>query len=117
MNGGYDGKGGFQYSSQIYKQRDLIRQAEAFVAEQIAAEEVAAKAKAEAEAKAKAEMEAKAKAEMEAKAKADAEAKAKAEMEAKAKADAQKSITCVKGKLKKKVSGTNPKCPKGYKKK
>jgi hypothetical protein len=38
-------------------------------------------------------------------------------MEAKAKADAQKSITCVKGKLKKKVSGTNPKCPKGYKKK
>ena len=43
--------------------------------------------------------------------------KAKAEAEAKAKADAQKSITCVKGKLKKKFSGTNPKCPKGYKKK
>jgi hypothetical protein len=86
-------------------------------AEAKAKAEAEAKAKAEAEAKAKAEAEAKAKAEMEAKAKADAEAKAKAEMEAKAKADAQKSITCVKGKLKKKVSGTNPKCPKGYKKK
>jgi hypothetical protein len=24
-------------------------------------------------------------------------------------------ITCVKGKLTKKISGTNPKCPKGYK--
>ena len=48
MNGGYDGKGGFQYSSQIYKHKDLIRQAEAFVAEQIAAEEAKAKAEAEA---------------------------------------------------------------------
>jgi hypothetical protein len=27
----------------------------------------------------------------------------------------KKSITCVKGKSTKKVSGTNPKCPKGYK--
>ena len=27
----------------------------------------------------------------------------------------KKSITCVKGKSSKKVSGTNPKCPKGYK--
>ncbi|MEY3320023.1 MAG: hypothetical protein EB019_04315 [Actinobacteria bacterium] len=42
--GGYDGKGGFQYSPQIYKQLDLIKKAEAFVAEQIAAEEAAAKA-------------------------------------------------------------------------
>jgi hypothetical protein len=86
-------------------------------AEAKAKAEAEAKAKAEAEAKAKAEAEAKAKADAEAKAKADAEAKAKAEMEAKAKADAQKSITCVKGKLKKKITGTNPKCPKGYKKK
>jgi hypothetical protein len=88
MNGGYDGKGGFQYSSQIYKQRDLIRQAEAFVAEQIAAEEVAAKAKAEAEAKAKADS-----------------------------AKKKVSITCVKGNLTKKVTAVSPKCPKGYKKK
>jgi hypothetical protein len=27
-----------------------------------------------------------------------------------------KSIVCVKGKVKKKISGTNPKCPTGYKK-
>jgi translation initiation factor IF-2 len=71
----------------------------------------------EAEAKAKAEAEAKAKAEAEAKAKAEAEAKAKAEAEAKAKAEAEAkkvTITCTKGKLSKKVSGTNPKCPKGF---
>ena len=88
--------------------------------------EAEAKAKAEAEAKAKAEAEAKAKAEAEAKAKAEAEAKAAAELkaqqeaEAKAKADAAKkksTIICVKGKLTKKVTAVNPKCPKGYKKK
>ena len=75
--------------------------------------------KAEAEAKAKTEAEAKAKAEAEAKAKAEAEAKAKAEAEAKAKAEVskKKTITCVKGKLTKKVTAINPKCPKGYKKK
>jgi hypothetical protein len=28
---------------------------------------------------------------------------------------AKKSISCVKGKTTKKVTGTNPKCPKGYK--
>jgi hypothetical protein len=82
--------------------------------------EAEAKAKAEAEAKAKAEAEAKAKAEAEAKAKAEAEAKAKADAEAKAKADAAKkrtTITCVKGKITKKVTAVNPKCPKGYKRK
>lgn len=82
MNGGYDGKGGFQYSSQIYKQLNLIRQAEAFVAEQIAIEE--AKAKAEAETSSK---------------------------------KVKVTIQCVKGKVMKKVSAVNPKCPKGYKKK
>ena len=30
--------------------------------------------------------------------------------------DSVKIITCIKGKSTKKVSGTNPKCPKGYKK-
>jgi hypothetical protein len=88
--------------------------------------EAEAKAKAEAEAKAKAEAEAKAKAEAEAKAKAEAEAKAAADLkaqqeaEAKANADAAKkksTITCVKGKLTKKVTAVKPKCPKGYKKK
>ena len=66
------------------------------------------------------EAEAKAKAEAEAKAKAEAEAKAKAEAEAKAKAEAAKkktTITCVKGKITKKVTAVNPKCPAGYKKK
>jgi membrane protein involved in colicin uptake len=68
----------------------------------------------------KAEAEAKAKAEAEAKAKAEAEAKAKVEAEARAKVEAAKkktTITCVKGKLTKKVTAINPKCPAGYKKK
>ena len=79
--------------------------------------EVEAKAKAEEEAKAKAEAEAKAKAEAEAK--AEEEAKAKAEEEAKAKAALSKktTITCVKGKISKKVTAVKPKCPVGYKKK
>ena len=75
---------------------------------------------AEAENQKKAEAEAKAKAEAEAKAKAEAEAKAKAEAEAKAKAEAAKmktTITCVKGKITKKVTAVNPKCSAGYKRK
>ena len=79
-----------------------------------------AKAKAEAEAKAKAEEEARARVEEELKAKQEAEAKAKAESVAKAKLEASKkksTITCVKGKITKKVKAVNPKCPKGYKKK
>jgi hypothetical protein len=106
----------------------LIKEAEQIVAEDkqkefYKAEEIRIaaelKAKQEAEAKAKAEAEAKAKAEAEAKAKAEEEAKAKAEAEAKAKLEAAKkktTITCVKGKVTKKVTAVNPKCPKGYKK-
>jgi hypothetical protein len=94
LGGGYDGKGGFQHSPQIYKQSDLIKQAEKFVAEQIAIEDAAAKAKAEAEAKA-------------------VEAAAKA-VEA---APKKTTITCVKGKTTKKVTAVKPKCPSGYKKK
>jgi hypothetical protein len=86
------------------------------------------KVKADAEAKAAAELKAKqdaeAKAAAELKAKQDAEAKAaldKAEAArilAEAKAATKKvTITCIKGKLTKKVSAVNPKCPKGYKKK
>ena len=50
------------------------------------------------------------------KAKQEAEAKAAA---AKAAADAKKqtTITCIKGKLTKKVTALKPKCPAGYKKK
>lgn len=56
-----------------------------------------------------------------AEAKAAAELKARLEAEAAALAAAAKNrkttITCVKGKLTKKVTAVNPKCPKGYKKK
>ena len=61
-----------------------------------------------------------------AKAKADKEAnrlaalaivKANEEARAKAAANKQTTITCVKGKLTKKVTAINPKCPAGYKKK
>jgi hypothetical protein len=132
MGTGYDGKGGFQYSPQIYKLLDLIKQAETFVSERIAAEKIAAeeearaKAKAEEEARAKAEAEAKAKAEEEARAKAEAEAKAVADLKAKQEAEAvakaaaatkKITINCIKGKNLKKVTAVNPKCPKGYKKK
>lgn len=61
----------------------------------------------------KAEEEANAKA----KAKADAEAKLKAEAAAKAASSKKVTITCVKGKLTKKVTNVSPKCPSGYKKK
>lgn len=74
-----------------------------------------AKAKADADAKALAEAQANARL---AQARAEAEAKARAEAEAKSNASKKKiTITCVKGKLIKKVTAVNPKCPTGYKKK
>ena len=101
---------------------EFARAEEARLAAELKAKvEEEAKAKVEAEAKAKAEAEAKAKAEEEAKAKAEAEATAKAKVEAEAKAKAalakKTTITCVKGKISKKVTAVNPKCPTGYKKK
>jgi len=120
------------------KLRELLKTAEAIVAEdkkrefaaaevvRLAAElkakqEAEAKAKAAAELKAKQEAEAKAAAELKAKqeaeAKAAAELKAKQEAEAKAAATKKTTITCVKGKLVKKVTAVKPKCPAGYKKK
>ena len=95
------------------KRKEFLQAEEARLAAEL-------RAKQEAEAKAKADEEARAKAEAEAKAKAEAEAKAKAEAEAKAKLEASKkktTSTCVKGKLTKKVTAVNPKCPVGYKKK
>jgi hypothetical protein len=78
-----------------------------------------AEAKAAVELKAKQEAEAKAAAELrarqEAEAKAAAELKAKQEAEAKAAALKKTTITCVKGKLSKKVTAVKPKCPVGYK--
>jgi len=113
------------------KLRDLLKTAEKIVeedrkreAEEIRlAAELKAKqeteAKAAAELKAKQEADAKAAAELkvklEAEAKAAAELKAKQEAEAKAAALKKTTITCVKGKLTKKVTAVKPKCPSGYK--
>jgi hypothetical protein len=118
------------------KLRELLKTAEAIVEEdrkrEFAAAEVVrlaaelkakqeADAKAAAELKAKQEAEAKAaadlKAKQEAEAKAAADLKAKQEAEAKAAATKKTTITCVKGKLTKKVTSVKPKCPVGYKKK
>ena len=78
-----------------------------------------AEAKAAAELKAKQEADAKAAAELkvklEAEAMAAAELKAKQEAEAKAAALKKTTITCVKGKLTKKVTAVKPVCPSGYK--
>ncbi len=56
------------------------------------------------------------KAKQEAEAKAAAELKAKQEADAKAAALKKTTITCLKGKLVKKISAVKPVCPKGYKK-
>ena len=80
-----------------------------------------ADARAAAELKAKQEADAKVaavlKAKQEADAKAAAELKAKQEADAKAATTKKSTITCVKGKLTKKVTAVKPKCPTGYKKK
>ena len=80
-----------------------------------------AEVKAAAELKAKQEAEAKAAAELKAKEEAAAlvaaELKAKQEAAAKTAAIKKTTITCVKGKLVKKVIAIKPKCPTGYKKK
>ena len=125
--------GGMSGITPTFKFMNLVKEAEAIVAEDKRKEFAQAEeARLAAELKAKQELEAKAKAEAEAKAKAEAEAKAKAEEEAKsqeelkAKQDAEvkaatekkkTTITCVKGKLTKKVTAVKPKCPAGYKKK
>ena len=114
--------GGFMaYFTSPNKFLDLIKSAETFVEEQkklelVKAEEV----RLAAELKAKQEAESKAaalKAQQEAEAKAAADLKAKQEADAKAAATKKTTITCVKGKLTKKVTSVKPKCPAGYKKK
>ena len=137
-----DPAGGMSWFPAPFKFLDLLKSAESFVSEEKqkeikkvedakAAAELKAKQEAEAKAaadkaaaelKAKQEAEAKAaeelKAKQEAEAKAAAELKAKQEAEAKAALEAKKktTITCVKGKLTKKVTAIKPVCPKGYKK-
>jgi len=99
----------FGFFSPVHKHLYLIKQAEELVAQQEASERAAEKAAAELKAK------------QEAEAKAAAELKAKQEAEAKvavvkAAASKKTTITCVKGKLTKKITAVNPKCPAGYKK-
>jgi len=96
------------------------QEAEAKAAAELKAKQEA-EAKAAAELKAKQEAEAKAAVELiakqEAEAKAAVELIAKQEAEAKAAAAKKTTITCVNGKLIKKVTAVKPKCPAGYKKK
>ena len=75
------------FISPIFKHLDLLKEAEAFVAKQ------------------------------EAEAKAAAELKAKQEADAKAAVLKKTTITCLKGKLVKRVTAIKPVCPKGYTKK
>jgi V8-like Glu-specific endopeptidase len=116
--------GGFMANfSSPNKFLDLIKSAETFVEEYkktqlVKAEEarLAADLKAKQEAEAKTALELKAKEEADAKAVAD---KLAAEKLAATKAAALKktTITCIKGKLVKKVTAVKPLCPAGYKKK
>jgi Tfp pilus assembly protein FimV len=95
---------------------ELKAKQEAEAAAEKAAAELKAKQEAETKAAAdKAAVEQRAKQEAEAVAKAAAELKAKQEAEAKAAASKKTTISCVKGKLVKKVTGVGPKCPAGYK--
>ena len=103
---------------------EVIEAANNFLKQQIILEEKTAaelKIKQKEEAKTAAELKAKqeAEAELERKAKEEADAKAAADKLAATKAALSKktTITCVKGKLVKKVTAVKPACPKGYKKK
>jgi hypothetical protein len=131
-----DPAGGMSWFPAPFKFLDLLKTAETFVVEEKQKElkkveeektSVELKAKQEADAKAAAELkvkqEAEAKTAAELKAKQEADAKAAAELRAKQEADAKAAalkkttITCLKGKLVKKVTSVKPVCPKGYKKK
>jgi hypothetical protein len=111
--------GGMSGITPTYKFLSLIKEAEDFVANEKKLEAMKEEARVAAELKAKQEAEAKAAAELKAKQEAEAAAELKAKQEADAKAAALKktTITCVKGKLTKKVTAVKPKCPAGYKKK
>ena len=106
-----------------FKLKDLIKTAEKIVEEdkknefaQAEAVRLAAELKAKQEAEA-VRLAAELKAKQEADAKAAAEFKAKQEADAKAAALKKTTITCLKGKLVKKVTAVKPVCPKGFKKK
>jgi hypothetical protein len=102
---------------EIVKGKSTRYQEELKRLEEEAAARAIAEANAKAETEAKAKIEATQKAIAEAEAKVAAELKAKQEAETKAKAAATKktTITCLKGKLTKKLTAVKPKCPSGYK--
>jgi hypothetical protein len=113
--------GGISGITATNKFLSLIKEAESLVADDKQKEvKKAEEDRVVAELKAKQETEAKAAAEIKAKLQAEearlaAELKAKQEAEAKAAAVKKTTITCVKGKLTKKVTAIKPKCPSGYK--
>jgi hypothetical protein len=114
--------GGMSGFNPAYKHLALIKEAEDFVANEKKLEAAKEEARVAAELKVKQEAEAKAAAELKAKQEEDAKAAADqlaAEKLAASKAASLKktTITCVKGKLTKKVTAVKPKCPTGYKKK
>lgn len=116
---GIEGKGCYISIKQLvddWKYFDEVAKAKADADAKVAADKLAAEMKAKADAEAKAEADRIA---AELKAKQDAESKAAADALAAQKAAAPKktTITCVKGKLTKKVTAVSPKCPTGYKKK
>ncbi len=97
--GYYDGKGGIGYASPIYDHLDILKKAEEFVAAALA-QEATEKAKAKPTPT------------------PTPSASASPASLAKPVAAPKKiTITCVKGKATKKVTGVSPKCPSGYKKK
>jgi hypothetical protein len=115
--------GGMSGITATNKFLQLINEAESLVADdkqkevrKVEEERLAAELKVKQEAEAKAAAELKAQQEAE-EARLAAELKAKQEAEAKAAAMKKTTITCVKGKLTKKVTAVKPKCPTGYKKK
>jgi hypothetical protein len=84
--------GGVNYSSPVYKHLDILKEAEEYVVGQRARESAAAAATATATAPSKV-------------------------AEGKVVTNKKKTISCSKGKVTKKVTAVNPKCPTGYKKK
>ena len=119
--GSFAPNGGMSGVNPAHKHLALIKEAEDFVANEKKLEAIQEAARVAAELKAKQDADERVRVEAELKAKLEAEAKAAAELKAKQEADAKAAalkkttITCVKGKLTKKVTAVKPKCPSGYK--
>ena len=97
--GYFDGVGGILYSTPVYEHLDIIKEAEDFVAEQLKLEAASKPSPTPAPSSVPT-------------------IDPKASPSASSKATQMKiTITCVKGKTIKKITGINPKCPAGYKKK